>query len=123
MPNTRSNDPLKAALSVEIVCALIQHNEADTPYALAQAIDRARARLPGWRLHVAVQFITGKRFASQMSRITDKTERLRWAIALVIARDVARHFGLSGAVPKAPNTDTLELEAHAMLEQLSQSLH
>ncbi len=111
---TQSNDALVAAHCVNILLAI-----ADGESAVKAAITNARIHFAGWSLHNAVQFATGKRFMAVLGTLSNPASRFRYAMARIIARDVARETGWSGAVRAGSDPAACEREARALLETLA----
>lgn len=115
---TQSNDALVAAHCVNILLAI-----ADGESAVKAAITNARTHFAGWSLHNAVQFVTGKRFMAQLVKVSNPDRQFQYAMARVIARDVARETGWSGAVKSGSDPAACEREARALLETLGATAH
>ena len=115
---SQANDALVAAHCVNILLAI-----ADGESAVTAAITNARTHFAGWSLHNAVQFATGKRFMAELVKVSNPGSRFRYAMARVIARDVARETGWSGAVKSGSDPAACEREARALLETLGATVH
>ncbi len=107
-------DKLKAMHSIAVLFSIAQGEAA-----LSQAIQNAREHFPGWSLHNAVQFGTGKRFLRQLTLIKDSDLRRQWAVARIFALAIASQNNWSAATLKwTSDPEALNREAQALLESI-----
>lgn len=64
---------------------------------MAEHLARAQRLLRGWTLHSAFQFVSGKRFLAALESSDDPEVRVSWALARIIAKELAGRNDWSGS--------------------------
>lgn len=88
---------LKAQLSATIVLASFRE-----PAAAAEHVRSAQQQLRGWTFHSAFQYVSGKRFLAALELTENAELRASWALAHVIAKELASANDWSGSGRATP---------------------